>query len=62
MRVLQEVEEEKRKDTKKYTVKPPKDLRSKYELKMEARKVKAEKDAEQAALDEQEKLQEVSHH
>ena len=53
------IEEAKRKETKKYTVKPPKDLRSKFELKMEDRRVKAEKDAEQAALEEQERLQEV---
>lgn len=39
-------EEEKRKEMKKYTVKPPKDLRSKFILKMEARKVAEEKTAE----------------
>ena len=39
-------EEEKKKEIKKYTVKPPKDLRSKFILKMEARKVAEEKAAE----------------
>ena len=35
--------EEKKKQIKKYTVKPPKDLRSKFEIKMEARRVAEEK-------------------
>ena len=41
-------------------MKPPKDLRSKYELKMEARRVKAEEDAEEKLIKEQEALQLVS--
>ncbi|KAH9491420.1 Dynein regulatory complex subunit 7 [Bulinus truncatus] len=44
-------EQEKKKQLKKYTVKPPKDLRSKFELKMEARKeneIKAEADRKRA--------------
>ncbi|ESO96481.1 hypothetical protein LOTGIDRAFT_115813, partial [Lottia gigantea] len=40
-------EEVKKKELKKYTVKPPRDLRSKFEIKMEQRKV-AEKEAEEA--------------
>lgn len=39
-------EEEKKKEIKKYTVKPPRDLRSKFELK-QAAKEKAEKEAEE---------------
>ncbi|XP_059160547.1 dynein regulatory complex subunit 7-like [Physella acuta] len=39
----EEKQEEKKKQIKKYTVKPPKDLRSKFELKMEARKVEEQK-------------------
>jgi hypothetical protein len=40
----QEISEEMKKEQKKYTVKPPKDLRSKFELKMAAREVKAAED------------------
>ena len=42
----QAIAEQKKKEIKKYTVKPPKDLRSKFILKMEARKVAEEKTAE----------------
>ena len=58
--IIQAKKEQKKKDIKKYTVKPPKDLRSKYELKMEARRVKAEEDAEEKLIKEQEALQLVS--
>ena len=58
--MIQAKKEQKKKDIKKYTVKPPKDLRSKYELKMEARRVKAEEDAEEKLIKEQEALQLVS--
>ena len=44
---LQKKAEEKKKDIKKYTVKPPKDLRSKFELK-QAAKAEAEQEAEAA--------------
>ena len=37
---------QKTKEQKKYTVKPAKDLRSKYEIKMEARRKKEEEEAE----------------
>ncbi|GFR82652.1 dynein regulatory complex subunit 7-like [Elysia marginata] len=53
-------EEKKQKPTKKYTVKPPKDLRSKFEQKMEARKLaeqKAEEDKRKA--EEEQKLAEL---
>ena len=45
--------EEKAKPMKKYTVKPPKDLRSKFILKMEARKVQEEQDKEDKRKDEE---------
>ncbi|KAL5008139.1 hypothetical protein ScPMuIL_013720 [Solemya velum] len=41
----EEKQEEKKKELKKYTVKPPKDLRSKFELKQESRRI-SEKEAE----------------
>ena len=41
---LQEKKEEAKKELKKYTVKPPKDLRSKFELKMAARRQKEQED------------------
>ena len=44
---MQKKAEEKKKDIKKYTVKPPKDLRSKFELK-QAAKAEAEQEAEAA--------------
>ncbi|XP_055956877.1 dynein regulatory complex subunit 7 [Patella vulgata] len=43
----QKVEEAKKKELKKYTVKPPRDLQSKFEMKMEQRKIAA-KEAEEA--------------
>ena len=48
---FQQKEEKKQKVTKKYTVKPPKDLKSKFEQKMEARRLaeqKAEEDKRRA--------------
>ena len=44
---LQKKAEEKKKELKKYTVKPPKDLQSKFERK-QAAKAKAEKEVEEA--------------
>jgi len=46
-----------RKEQKKYTVKPPKDLRSKFELKMAARKVAAEEEEQKNSQREQEERQ-----
>lgn len=48
-------EEEKKKEIKKYTVKPPKDLRSKFILKMEARAVAAKKAEDEKRKAEEEK-------
>jgi hypothetical protein len=52
--------EEKQKEQKKYTVKPPKDLRSKYELKMDQRVVDAERDEKARMKREDEQRQAVS--
>ena len=40
---MQSKEEQRKKQIKKYTVKPPKDLKSKFEQKMEARRIAEEK-------------------
>lgn len=53
--------EEKKKELKKYTVKPPKDLQSKFEKK-QAAKAKAEREAEEAKRKaEEEERQAVSY-
>ena len=54
--LIQTKEEEKKKEQKKYTVKPPKDLRSKFELKMVSREMKAiEDEAEKLKKKEEER-------
>lgn len=52
--------EEKKKEMRKYTVKPPKDLRSKFILEMEARKEAEQAKEEQQRKKEMEEKQEVS--
>ena len=49
--------EEQKKEVKKYTVKPPKDLRSKYEIKMDKRREKEEADLAEKMAKEQETIQ-----
>ncbi|XP_005093754.1 dynein regulatory complex subunit 7 [Aplysia californica] len=53
----EEKKEERKKQIKKYTVKPPKDLRSRFELKMEARRVAEEKAEEDKRRAEEEQKQ-----
>lgn len=56
----QEKPEEQKKQIKKYTVKPPRDLRSKFELKMEARRQEEIITEENKRRAEEEKKQAVS--
>ena len=56
---MQDIEEEKKAEHRKYSVKPPRDLRSKFILKMEARKKKEEEDAEAKRIAEEEEKQAV---
>lgn len=58
---MQEKEEETTKEWKKYTVKPPRDLRSKFELKMEKRKQDEEAAEAAKRRKEEEEKQAVSH-
>ena len=51
--------EEQKKEVKKYSVKPPKDLRSKFILKQEAREVEAQRKEEEKRRKEEELKQEV---
>lgn len=53
--------EEKKKQVKKYTVKPPKDLRSKFELKMDARKHAEQKEEEEKRRADEAQKQAVRH-
>ena len=52
--LLQEAQEKTKAEKRKYSVKPPRDLRSKFILKMEARKKKEEEDAEAKRVAEEE--------
>ena len=56
---MQQKEAQEKKIQKKYTVKPPKDLRSKFELQMIARKLKEEEEEEKVRQEEEQKRQEV---